>query len=160
LFEAALQSNSLYVRHLVKEPLVLVAAAGHPLTSRSAVSPIDLEDEPILFTEINCGYRPLFEHTLSAAGIHPNTNLEFYSLEAIKQCVIAGLGITLIPEVAVRHELATGKLVQFAWEEGAFAVWTQMVWSRHGYVCPAMDQFITLSESVLGSPEHEAVSAP
>ncbi len=112
---------------------------------------MDLEGEPILFTELSCGYRPMFEHTLTAAGMRPATNLEFHSMEAIKQCVIAGLGVTLVPEVAVRQECEEGKLVQLAWAGPSFSVWTQMVWSRNVYMNPTLKSFIEMSETLLAA---------
>ena len=89
----------------------------------------------------------MFEHTLTAAGMRPNTNLEFHSMEAIKQCVIAGLGVTLVPEVAVRRECEAGELVPLAWAGPSFSVWTQMAWSRSVYMDPALKCFIEMSET-------------
>jgi DNA-binding transcriptional LysR family regulator len=156
LFDQPLQSQSLHIQPLLEERLLLVAAPGHPLTLQSAVTPADLEGESILFTEINCGYRAMFEQSLTAAGMRPSTNLEFHSLEAIKQCVMAGLGISLLPEVAIREECVEGRLVPLNWSGESFAVWTQVAWSKNVHMCPTMASFIEMSEEQLtrGEKQH------
>lgn len=145
IFDQPQDSRSLHIRRLVEEPLLLVAAPDHPLTACETVRPADLEGESILFTELNCGYRPLFEHALTAAGTRPNTNLEFQSLEAIKQCVIAGLGVTLLPEVALRREVSHGELVPLAWDGPPFTAWTQMAWSKNVHPSAALDRFVEMA---------------
>jgi len=37
--------------------------------------------------------------------------MEFNSVEAVKQCVIKGLGITIIPKLSVQNEIEESKLV-------------------------------------------------
>lgn len=150
IFDQPIQSQSLHIRQLREEPLVLVASPHHALTRCGAVTPRDLEGEPILFTELNCAYRPLFEHALAVGGMRPNTNLEFKSLEAIKQCVMTGLGVTLLPEVAVRDEVAQGRLVPLTWAGEQFTLWTQVAWSCNMHMCPTLSSFIDMSEAALG----------
>jgi DNA-binding transcriptional LysR family regulator len=40
----------------------------------------------------------------------PPEKIEFQSIEAIKQCVAAGRGVSVLPSVAVNVELGNGKL--------------------------------------------------
>ena len=149
IFEHPLKSKSLEVRPLVEENLVLVAAADHPLAAQEQVCAADLEGEPLLFTERNCGYRALFEHALTTAGMRPHIDLEFHSLEAIKQCIIAGLGLSLMPEVAIRRECDRGELVRLPWDGQSLSVWTQIIWAKQTYICHAMARFIDMSEELL-----------
>ena len=60
-------------------------------------------------------YRTLFENTLHDAGVYPN-KLEFVSIEAIKQCVMAGLGIGLLPEMTVKDDIAEGRMKELSWQ--------------------------------------------
>lgn len=158
LFDQPLQSQSLHIQSLLAEPLSLVAAPGHPLTNGIAVTPADLENQAILFTEQSCGYRTMFEHTLAAEGVRPSTNLEFRSVEGIKQCVIAGLGVTLLPEVAVRKECAAGKLLRLPWSGPELLVWTQIAWSRSVHMSPKLANFIELSRTLLSESAARAAA--
>src|SRR4030095_13428206 len=79
------------------------------------VAPAQLVRETLLLTRPGCGYRALFMTTLSAVGVRMAGTLDCGSVEAIKQCVAAGLGIAALPRVAVASELADGRLVALAW---------------------------------------------
>jgi len=82
---------------------------------------MDLERETLLMTEAGCAYRVQFQHQLSRAGIQPTTTLEFDSIEAIKQCAMVGIGIAVLPAIAVATEISLGKLVVLPWREERYA---------------------------------------
>ena len=50
------------------------------------------------------------------AGVEPAARLEAFSLEAVKHCVEAGLGLAIVPDMAVAHELELGTLRQLPLE--------------------------------------------
>src|SRR6185312_1470595 len=137
---------------LVREPLALFAHPDHPLTRRVRVDTRMLHGETLLLTEAGCVYRERFERILSAAGVHPASTVEFSSIEAIKQCVIAGMGLSLLPEMTVRDELARGRLASLPWTEPDFGLVTVMAWHRDKWLSPALRAFIALSREVLATP--------
>ena len=140
---------------LVREPLALFAHPEHPLARRSRVTTAMLHGETLLLTEVGCVYRQRFERTLSAAGVVPASTIEFSSIEAIKQCVMAGMGLSLLPEVTVRDELARGRVAALPWTEADFGLVTLMAWHRDKWLSPALRAFIGLSREVLGTPLDE-----
>ena len=142
---------SLAIMSLPREPLVVIAPPEHPLAESPCVGPADLENEPVLLTEGACGYRSLFERSLAGAGVHPASTLEFTSVEAIKQCVMAGLGIAVLPEMAVHEELAHGRLVALRWSEPDFAVESYFVWHKDKWQSPALRAFSLMVHEILGS---------
>ncbi|UXY32693.1 LysR family transcriptional regulator [Streptomyces sp. HUAS TT20] len=117
---------------LAEEPLVLVAAPGHPLAGKP-VATADLVRQPLLATEPGCAYRDLFERELTALA--PVDFMEFGTIEATKRAAAAGLGSALLPEVTVAAELSEGSLVRLAWEP-SFTLRTQLAW-RAGKRLPA-----------------------
>ena len=127
---------------LVKEPFLLLAAPEHPLAHLSHVEPDDLRDETLLLTEAGCTYRTAFEQRLLAAGIRVTTAMEFASVEAIKQCVMANLGITLLPEIAVCNEVTQGRLAALPWFEPDFHMHTRLLWHKDKWLSPALQEFI------------------
>jgi DNA-binding transcriptional LysR family regulator len=141
----------LVIEPLAREPLVVIAAPDHALAGAKRVAPADLEGEPVLLTEGSCGYRGLFEGALSRAGVHPGTTLEFGSVEAIKQCVMAGLGIAVLPEMVVHEELAQGRLVALRWSEPDFAIRTHLAWHKDKWQSPALRAFLETVREVLGA---------
>lgn len=102
------------------EPLVCIANAGHPLTSRSSVNATALAGWPMLFGEAGSGTQrvlnanPAFGET---AGWRGQT---LGSTEAVKQAVIAGLGVSIVLRGCVRHEVESGTLQATPLSPGEF----------------------------------------
>lgn len=135
---------NLHVAHIVDESLVVVAEPEHRLAGLSRIDLRQIEGETLLLTERGCSYRQLFERTLSNEGIRPAAQMEFHSVEAIKQCVMAGMGIAILPEVTVAREVARGELVTLHWPKPQLSIATRMVWHREKWVSPALRAFIEL----------------
>jgi DNA-binding transcriptional LysR family regulator len=74
--------------------------------------------------------------------------LEFASIETVKQCVIAGMGIAVLPTVAVEGDIAAGRLAKLAWRE-PFAVSTQVVWNERRSISPAQAAFMATARTAL-----------
>ncbi|WP_225822371.1 LysR family transcriptional regulator [Streptomyces naphthomycinicus] len=125
LMEQETQHPGLESVVLAEEPLVLVAAPGHPLAGRPELSADDLRSVSVLATEEGCAYRDLFEAELRDTERAPF--LEFGTIEAIKKGVASGLGIALLPRVTVAEELDRGEMTALSWE-APFAVRTQLAW--------------------------------
>lgn len=146
LLEEKATINSLCIERLTEEPLCLLAAPTHPLAAYDRISPADLEAETVLLTERGCGYRNIFERTVSAANIRISTELEFGSVEAIKQCAIAGLGVAFLPQMTVREALASGQLVTLAWPSAH--IYLQTAWHKDKWISPTMQAFLEISREV------------
>ena len=92
-------------------PLVLVAGADHPLTQRSRLSVEDLAGETMIVREAGSGTRSAMEEFFLEHAIKPHIGMEMGSNEAIKQAVVAGLGISFISQHTLGLELSAGRLV-------------------------------------------------
>jgi DNA-binding transcriptional LysR family regulator len=157
LLESPAQPGNLITEPLTLEPLLILTYPSHPLAQTPLVRPSDLRHEALLLTEAGCAYRKLFQQMLIAASAWPNNVLEFGSIEAIKQCVMAGMGITFLPAIAVKSELAQGRLVALRWSEGDYRLITQMVWHRDKWLSPALRAFRDLSRAMLANSEERAL---
>jgi DNA-binding transcriptional LysR family regulator len=142
-------AKELCVEPLVTEPLWLVAAPGHPLSRRPVVRPAELAGETLLLNEAGCAYRGLLLRSLQAAGLRDVETLEFRTLEAIKQCVMAHMGIAVLPAVAAEAEVAQGRLVVLPWSVPDFELVTHLVWHRDRWLSPALRVFLDLSRAIL-----------
>ena len=137
--------NNIVVQQLRKEPIVLVVAAGHPLAGKRRLKAEAIGAEQMLVNERVCSYRGLFERTLRAEGVTVTRSLEFLSVEAIKQCALASMGIAVLPEVVVQHELKQGSLVALDWPRKRLAVYTQVYRHRDKWMSPVMAAFWNLA---------------
>jgi len=103
--------------------------------------------EPVFLTELGCNYRNIFEHVLIRHGVYPTQNLEFNSIEAIKQCVMAGMGVAILPRVAVEAELQQGRLVSLCWFEPEMAIRSQIVYREQQ--SPTLQAFLSIVRALL-----------
>jgi DNA-binding transcriptional LysR family regulator len=130
LIDEILPAPNLVIEQIAEVPILICAPARHRLATNRRISPTELEGEPLLLTESGCTYRELFSRTLRALGVQPNVTLEFTSVESIKQCVISGMGITVLPGVSVQREVDVGQLAVLPWTAPDINVYLQMVWHR------------------------------
>ncbi|EKN71648.1 LysR family transcriptional regulator [Neobacillus bataviensis LMG 21833] len=146
-------SESLIVDLLIPEPIVIVSHPDHFLAKKPAVSPLDLEGQPLLVTE-KCDYRRLFEESMAEAGAQPSSKLELGDVEAIKKCVIAGIGIAALPKIAVESEVAQGRMAILKWVGPDFPIVTQLVWHKDKWMSPALRAFLDVTREVILNKPH------
>jgi DNA-binding transcriptional LysR family regulator len=147
------RAADLAVETLIAENVTVIAPASHTLASSSAVLPQNLRGETVLLPEApesGCAYRGQFERQLGSAGVVPPETMEFQSIEAIKQCVAAGMGVSVLPSVAVGAELNAGTLAALRWDE-PFEVLTQMSWHENRWKSPALRAFLKVAREVFSS---------
>ncbi len=146
VMEEPIEATDFAIEPLVTEPALIVAPPDHPLAQLSAVEPENLAGEAVLLTEDGCTYRRLFETAVKpvVSGGGP-TILEFSSIEAIKQCCVAGAGIAVISAISVREELKTGRLVELAWCGPEFGVMTQIVRHKDKWLSPTLKAFLEIT---------------
>jgi DNA-binding transcriptional LysR family regulator len=97
---------------LYRDRMLLVARPDHPLAVEGG--PVDaaaLGTQRLILFERGSGFRAYLEEVFEAKGLLLRSDIELDSIEAIKEMVLAGLGISVVPEVAVAGELQTGTLV-------------------------------------------------
>ncbi|HLA45647.1 MAG TPA: LysR family transcriptional regulator [Aggregatilineales bacterium] len=128
------------------EPVTLFTTPDHPLAKSPLVHPDDLEHETILLTEVGCTYRSIFEHELEMAGVFLSSEHQFGNIEVLKQSVLVGMGVGLLPEVVIARELAEGWLVPLRWYRPDFTVETYIVWHGERWMSPALRAFIDLAQ--------------
>jgi DNA-binding transcriptional LysR family regulator len=150
LLTESIQAADLEAEATVFESIVMVGAAGHPLSRRKTVRTRDLEGETILMSKVDCSYRKTFERLLDEAAVAPGNVHDFHSLETLKRCVMSGAGITVLPRVAVEAELKGGDLVALNWK-GGFDVALLMVWYRERWRSPALEAFMAMTREILNA---------
>jgi DNA-binding transcriptional LysR family regulator len=92
------------------DELVLIVAPAHPWARRREVRPDELATHPLLLREPGSATRQVTERALRAAGVAYRPGMMLEHTEAIKQAVLAGLGVAFVSVHAVRGDLATGRL--------------------------------------------------
>lgn len=146
LLQPELADPDLVVESLIEEQMALIASPDHRLKGVRSVTPEDLREEVILQTESGCTYRAVFEQELKACGVSPEASLEFFNIEAIKNCVMLGLGLSLVPLITVQRELSEGKLCRLNWDDRSQRMTMQVAYHRKKWVTPALAEWLKLLE--------------
>ncbi|MEW9122997.1 MAG: substrate-binding domain-containing protein, partial [Thermotaleaceae bacterium] len=66
------------------------------------------------------------------------------NVQTIKQLTISGMGITLLPFIAVEEECAQNRLVKLNWKGPDFEILTQVLYHKNKWISPALKSFIEL----------------
>lgn len=93
---------------LGKDPFYLAVKRGHPLALRNEVTMANLAREPLLLLDQGHCLR---EHAMEALGrdaIPEENDVRAASLLTLVQLVEAGMGITLLPKIALEAIAGTG----------------------------------------------------
>jgi len=101
-----------------------------------------MEGETIILPKHDCGYKMVFEKMLSEANIKTCAKMEFNSVEAVKQCVIKGLGITIIPKLSVQNEIEESKLVILPLKDEILETSVSMIWHKNKWLSPTLAEFM------------------
>ncbi|MBF0510053.1 MAG: LysR family transcriptional regulator [Deltaproteobacteria bacterium] len=132
-------------------PLVIVAQAGHPLAGRRSVGVRDLQGEAIIFPKHDCSYRMVFEQILIEEKVKTAAVIEMNSVEAIKQCVMKGVGLTIMPEISIKKEITAKELVVLPWGDEVLETGILMIRHKDKWISPTLQAFMeTVREEVTG----------
>lgn len=97
--------EGLFAEPFLANSLVAVASPDHELASQSGVSLDRLAEEVFLLREVGSGTRAAVEELFEVAGKPLKIGMVLGHVEAIKQAVAAGLGVSVLSEVAVKREV-------------------------------------------------------
>ena len=112
--EGPCHNRDLVAVHWRDDELVVVAGAEHPWGKDQHVTSEQLAAAPWIMREKGSGTREIFEDAMERTGISYRIALEFGHTEAIKNGVVAGLGVSCLSRIAVDRELEYGRLVEVA----------------------------------------------
>jgi DNA-binding transcriptional LysR family regulator len=92
------------------DELVLIVSPRHPLARRREIGPEALAPLPLLFREEGSATRHVTERALQHARVAYRVAMELDHTEAIKQAVMAELGVAFVSRYTVQGELAARRL--------------------------------------------------
>ncbi|MGI9091595.1 MAG: LysR substrate-binding domain-containing protein [Gemmatimonadaceae bacterium] len=110
LVEGPVVHERIQVTPWLEDELVLIARPDHHLAKRRRVVAADLMAEAFVVRERGSGTRAVAERALAEHGVHPRVAVQLGSTEAIKQAVVAGLGLAIVSRAAAADQLALGHI--------------------------------------------------
>ena len=109
-----LQHPEIEVQPCYEDELMLVANPAHPFHARDAVTLEEVSSAGLVLFDRTSSYYDLTRSLFRDSGIVPVMAMELDNLEAAKKMVEQGMGVALLPRVAVSREVALGTLVPIA----------------------------------------------
>jgi LysR family hydrogen peroxide-inducible transcriptional activator len=88
-------------RALYEEAFTVALPTHHPLAAKDTIKVQDLKGQTLLLLEDGHCLRDQALEVCSRVDVHEAQDFRATSLETLRQMVVAGLGITLLPEMAV-----------------------------------------------------------
>jgi len=110
--ESPIASLHLASRVLLHDVLVPVVAKDHSMAAARSITPEAFCGQAFITRQVDSDAGSLVERTLASRGLKVSPVLTVSSTEAIKQAVIAGLGVAMVSRLAIQTEIAAGLLVE------------------------------------------------
>ncbi len=153
-------NKKLYAKALWKDRIILTVPPSHPWSGRSDVTLDEVFREPFIIRERGSATRSIMEEYLAdnkdqgLSGL--NIVCELGSSEAVKEAIIAGLGISLISIHAVKRELESGVLREVPIKEGIIERNIYVIYKRRFPLMKHHKLFMDFIENYRTRENHEA----
>jgi len=135
--------------HLYDEEIVLATHPDHPFAIKGEASIQDIGHEPLILYDKGSTYFVMIEETCREVGIVPNVKMNLDSVEATKQMIERGLGISFLPKNSMRRELEIGTLAMIKLTEGQqVKLPTSVIVRRSKNYAPAVIAFLELLQQI------------
>lgn len=135
---------------LRESKLFLVAPPGHPLAGREGVNPRELESHPFIGHEEGSETRAMMDAFFRRMSLSIEYALESSNVATIKHMVLAGLGLSVLPEMAVGEEIREGRLVRVD-VQGFFMAQKMMIYYKtNRTLTPTRKEFLNFMQHALG----------
>ncbi|WP_346870473.1 LysR family transcriptional regulator [Clostridium sp. UBA5119] len=149
--EPEIVDTDLVVRNLKDDTMVIIGSPDSDLEFLLSNYEGKLTRESIIFSEKGCSFRIAFENYLKEKKIKYLNPLEFSSIEATKNFVMNGLGISFLPFYAVRKEIKEGSLKMIEVKESLYNFKTQLAYHKNKSISLPMSKLIEITLKKCGT---------
>jgi len=129
---------------VIKEELLIVTDRKHALARRRKLALSDLKGQPFVLFESGSNTRRVLDEMFMTEHVEPHIVMETENVEIIKAMVRTGLGISILPYLAVAVEAGSGKLF---WSR----ITGHPVIRETGWIYPKMTRLPRLVSEVLSA---------
>lgn len=138
--------------HLYDEEVVLVTHPSHPFAIRGQASIDEVAQEPLILYDPGSSYFVLINQVCREAGISPRVEMNLDSIEATKQMIELGLGISFLARSSVRQGLENGTLTIVPLTRGHRVVLPTCILVRRAqHYSPPVLAFLKLLQRIYGA---------
>lgn len=148
--DVPISNPSIITELQIEETICAFSVPEYPLAKKTEVVIEDFSGIPFILTGKGCCYRKMFEKALAEASITPKVVLETSSLQVIKQTVLSGLGVCVLPQLSVQKELENGELVPLSYMIND-KIASQLIYHRDKWLSKNLEDFIATVKKVISN---------
>ncbi len=104
------EALDLEMKEFLENPLQIAAPLNHPLSGKKNLSLKELKDYDFVIREKGSGTRMVMERLFKEANIEPRIVMELGTNEAVKQAIMAGIGLSLISGHSMNLEQSMNRI--------------------------------------------------
>jgi molybdate transport repressor ModE-like protein len=140
--------EELELAHLIDDPYDVILPKGHRLAGRRTLRLGDLAEDPWIASTPACGCRQITERACNDAGFEPRVAFEADETLAAQALVAAGVGVTLLPRLALTTLHPGVEARSLGREAPRRRIWAASV--AGGYHSPASEAMLQILSDVAG----------
>ncbi|MCI2046986.1 MAG: LysR family transcriptional regulator [Faecalibacterium sp.] len=147
-------SRCVCVEKLLDDRLVLAASPQNPLVQRGPLQPKDLQGAGFIVHKPNSQLYNYYIGLMQQCGLPEHVVMSLGNIDAIKNAVMAGVGIALVPEIAVRNEVCKGLLCLLDESFAGLEYPYSLIYNKNRAVSATALRFMEFSRSYLHGAAH------
>jgi len=124
------------------DELFLVCSINHPWAKKRKISPLEIENEPMILREKGSGTREVFETVMREKKLNYKIKQVLNHTEAIKKSVESNLGVAIISKMAVLEDINSGKLIKIQIEGIQFKRQLNLIHHQEKYPSELFKEFV------------------
>jgi len=138
-------SRAVAARAWRQEKMVVATAPSHPLACRDQLSPMDLTGLDFVAFDEDLPIRRHIDQFLAEHGVQVNIVMEFDNIPAVKEALVLGGVISILPDRMLREEVRQGRLAAVRLEPAPIRP-LGIIYLRRKKFAPAVRAFLELLE--------------
>ncbi|HET9531659.1 MAG TPA: LysR family transcriptional regulator [Blastocatellia bacterium] len=155
LVSLPVEASDVTTETLRSDKLVAAMSPDHRLARARVIAAEELAEEPLILGEKGGNTRRLIDLFFEKSGLTPQIVMELQRTEAIIKMVELNFGVTILPQEAVRKDVARSRLkavpvrdLNLRWEFG-------VAYLKSDYLPQALESFINLCRAYIANPPGE-----
>ena len=147
-------NRALSVVPLRSDPIVFVCPPHHRLARRRTLAATDLNGEPFVAFDADLSIRKAIDRALRKRNAKASVVMEFDNVETIKQAIINGAGVSLLPAPTIVKEVGIRTLSAVPLNIPELTRPVAAIHRRNKLLTPAVARFLATLQEVDFQPDH------
>lgn len=140
--EPEMDFEDLITHKISEENLIFISGKEFDIKDINRENKSEIEKKCFIFTEKECSLRQFFQNYLYNIDLLPLRILEFSSIEAVKQCVVSNLGVSLLPQFCVEDLIEAKKVRVIKGNGNEIKFSTQISYHKNKWLSPLLNEFM------------------